>query len=139
MEGRLIPRDFWICVDDLTAKTVKVLLPLYNVFKEAFPNHAKREGYRLDAFQQQLHAIISYAGLIQVCMAISPSIFHFLSATPGARMDYEVEEQADSELAGLGEFRDVVDRSLAEVLAGRARLRDSTHVDVLAVLHAVVL
>ncbi|KAI0383648.1 hypothetical protein F5Y04DRAFT_269913 [Hypomontagnella monticulosa] len=98
VEGRLIPRDFWICVDDLTAKTVKILLPLYNVFKEAFPNHAKREGYRLDAFQQQLHAIISYAGLIQVCMAISPSIFHFLSATPGARMDYEVEEQADSAL-----------------------------------------
>lgn len=77
---------------------MKILLPLYNVFREAFPAHAKREGYRLDAFQQQLHAIISYAGLIQVCTAVSPSIFHFLSATPGARMDYEVEEQSDSAL-----------------------------------------
>ncbi|KAI1464415.1 uncharacterized protein F4812DRAFT_443346 [Daldinia caldariorum] len=97
VEGGLLPADFWPKVDELTAKTMKIFLPLLNVFKEVFPPPT-RTWYSRTVFLQELHTIISYAGMIQVCMAISPSIFHFLSATPGARMDYGQEQQADMQL-----------------------------------------
>ncbi|KAL7620873.1 hypothetical protein AAE478_009871 [Parahypoxylon ruwenzoriense] len=95
IRGGLIPQNFWVDADELTAKTMKVFLPLLNVFKEIWP---KAETYTQELFLQELHNIISYAGMIQVCMAISPSIFHFLSATPGARMDYAIEKQSDMQL-----------------------------------------
>ncbi|KAI0137761.1 hypothetical protein F4776DRAFT_108409 [Hypoxylon sp. NC0597] len=93
VEGRLLPHNFWPQVDELAARTVKIFLPLLNVLKEVRGD--TRADYSLAAFTQEVHAIISYAGMIQVCMAISPSIFHLLSATPGARMDYGAEQQAD--------------------------------------------
>ncbi|KAI1105556.1 hypothetical protein F4804DRAFT_303804 [Jackrogersella minutella] len=94
VEGRLLPRKFWPTVDDLAAKTVRIFLPLLNIFKEVFPGNSKVD-YTQEIFLQELHALLSYAGMIQVCMAVSPSIFHFLSATPGARMDYSLESQSD--------------------------------------------
>ncbi|KAI1384333.1 uncharacterized protein F4822DRAFT_66847 [Hypoxylon trugodes] len=95
VKGRLLPLNFWLDVDSLTAATLKVFLPLLNALKEVFPNRAD---YRLDVFLQELHSLISYAGMIQVCTAVSPTIFHFLSATPGARMDTQTESQADVSL-----------------------------------------
>ncbi|KAI2467097.1 hypothetical protein F4781DRAFT_423579 [Annulohypoxylon bovei var. microspora] len=97
LEGRLLPRNFWNEVDELAAKTVQIFLPLLNVLKEVAPTRVQ-PGYMQEAFLQDVHALLSYAGLIQVCMAVSPSIFHFLSATPGARMDYGIEKQSDMRL-----------------------------------------
>ncbi|KAI1642663.1 uncharacterized protein F4817DRAFT_352341 [Daldinia loculata] len=97
VEGGLLPADFWPTVDELTAKTMNIFLPFLNVFKEVLPGQVNT-WYSKAVFLQELHTLISYAGMIQVCMAISPSIFHFLSATPGARMDYGQEEQADMQL-----------------------------------------
>ncbi|KAI8957614.1 hypothetical protein F5Y11DRAFT_77961 [Daldinia sp. FL1419] len=97
VEGGLLPADFWPKVDELTAKTMGIFLPILNVFKEVFPAQT-RTWYSKSVFLQELHTLISYAGMLQVCMAISPSIFHFLSATPGARMDYSQEQQADVQL-----------------------------------------
>ncbi|KAI1205579.1 uncharacterized protein F4807DRAFT_464458 [Annulohypoxylon truncatum] len=97
LEGRLLPRNFWNRVDDLAAKTLKVFLPLLNVMKEVVPNDPMSR-YSQECFLQEVHAILAHAGLIQVCMAVSPSIFHILSATPGARMDYDIEKQSDMQL-----------------------------------------
>ncbi|OTA68323.1 hypothetical protein K449DRAFT_461186 [Hypoxylon sp. EC38] len=93
VQGRLLPHDFWPQVDDLAARTVKIFLPLLNVLK--LVRGDTRADYSLASFTQEIHSILSYAGMIQVCMAVSPSIFHFLSATPGARMDWSLEHQAD--------------------------------------------
>ncbi|OTA90699.1 hypothetical protein M434DRAFT_13720 [Hypoxylon sp. CO27-5] len=93
VQGRLLPHDFWPQIDDLAARTVKIFLPLLNVLK--LVRGDTRADYSLASFTQEIHSILSYAGMIQVCMAVSPSIFHFLSATPGARMDWSLEHQAD--------------------------------------------
>lgn len=91
-----MPHEFWDQVDDLAAKTVKIFLPLLNVLKELVPvTQDEQRWYTQEQFLQEIHILLSYAGLLQVCMAVSPSIFHFLSATPGARMDYQLERQAD--------------------------------------------
>lgn len=45
-----------------------------------------------------MHTILAMAGYFQVCMAVSPSIFHILSASPGSRFQWEEEAHADSEL-----------------------------------------
>ncbi|KAI0880081.1 uncharacterized protein GGS22DRAFT_193671 [Annulohypoxylon maeteangense] len=97
MEGRLLPRNFWTQVDDLAAKTMKVFLPLLNAMKEVVPNSLAND-YCQECFLQEIHAIIAHAGVIQVCTAVSPSIFHVLSATPGARMDYDIERQSDMQI-----------------------------------------
>ncbi|XXH06164.1 hypothetical protein Hte_012610 [Hypoxylon texense] len=100
LHGNLVPRDFWVSVDELAAKTTKIFMPFLNVMKEVRPAVGGAEAYSLRVFLQELHYILSYAGIIQVCTAVSPSIFHFLSATPGARMDSSLESQADSVLYG---------------------------------------
>ncbi|KAI1454862.1 hypothetical protein F4805DRAFT_301878 [Annulohypoxylon moriforme] len=97
LEGRLLPRNFWTRVDDLAAKTMKIFLPLLNVLKEVIPRGSASD-YKQETFLQELHAIIAHAGVIQICTAISPSVFHFLSATPGARMDYDIEKQSDMQV-----------------------------------------
>ncbi|KAI1374333.1 hypothetical protein F4677DRAFT_176649 [Hypoxylon crocopeplum] len=93
VEGRLLPNDFYPKIDDLAARTVDIFLPLLNVFKLF-----RSQDMKLEYFLQEIHYLLSYAGMIQICMSVSPSIFHFLSATPGARMDYPLEEQADMDL-----------------------------------------
>lgn len=96
METSLMPRNFWNKVDDLSARTLKIFLPLLNVMKLVWPNDGQ---YRTqEAFLQELHIVFAHAGMIQVCTAVSPSIFHLLSATPGARMDYELETQSNHDI-----------------------------------------
>ncbi|KAI1138027.1 hypothetical protein F5Y05DRAFT_48122 [Hypoxylon sp. FL0543] len=94
--GRLLPRKFWPEVDDLTAQSVKVFLPLVNALKAV--RDMSSDDFSIGMFTQELHAIMSYAGMLQICMTVSPSIFHILSATPGARMDYSMEQQSDMRL-----------------------------------------
>ncbi|KAI1094108.1 hypothetical protein F5B19DRAFT_490853 [Rostrohypoxylon terebratum] len=93
MESGPMPRNFWNSVDDVSARTVKLFLPLLNVMKLVWPNDGQFRTQ--EAFLQELHFLFAQAGMIQVCTAVSNSIFHFLSATPGARMDYEIETQSD--------------------------------------------
>ncbi|KAI1415113.1 hypothetical protein F5Y13DRAFT_12410 [Hypoxylon sp. FL1857] len=93
LQRGLVPPEFWFEADELVAQSVKIFLPLLNVLKILrMPGSGD---YSLECFTQELHNILSYAALIQVCMAISPSIFHVLPATPGARMDWSMETQAD--------------------------------------------
>ncbi|KAI1638386.1 hypothetical protein F4809DRAFT_600598 [Biscogniauxia mediterranea] len=92
LEGTLIPGDFWNAVDDLTGQTALIFRPLLDLMRAL----RGQDGWRRQAvFWQELHVLIAFAGYLQVCTAISPSVFHFLSATPGSRMDYSMEKQAD--------------------------------------------
>ncbi|KAI5865689.1 hypothetical protein GGS23DRAFT_350723 [Durotheca rogersii] len=123
VEAGLLPGNFWPAVDELTAKTMKIFLPLLNVFKEIWP---RRELYTPELFLQELHNIISYAGMIQVCMAVSPSIFHILSASPGARMDYAIEKQSDMELYRESkDFYEVLDQEWRAKVEIAMRARDA--------------
>ncbi|KAI1496379.1 hypothetical protein F5X99DRAFT_400612 [Biscogniauxia marginata] len=92
LDGGLVPDNFWNSIDDLTGKTVLIFRPLLDLMRALRPS----EKWRSQAvFWQELHILLAFAGYLQVCTAISPSVFHFLSATPGARMDYSLEQQAD--------------------------------------------
>ncbi|KAI1076177.1 hypothetical protein F5B20DRAFT_336435 [Whalleya microplaca] len=93
LERSYVPAHFWPEVDQLATQAAMVFLPLLNVFKEC--KGTNDAFYRQEVFLQELHTILAYAGFIQVCMARSESIFHILSATPGARMDYSIEYQSD--------------------------------------------
>ncbi|KAI0473729.1 hypothetical protein GGR56DRAFT_696219 [Xylariaceae sp. FL0804] len=92
VEGRLLPRDFWDSVDDLTGKTFKILQPLLCLMQCAKGGEA---AWPEPVLYQQLHSLLAFAGYLQVCIAISPSIFHWLSASPGARFDWGLEAQSD--------------------------------------------
>ncbi|KAI0810156.1 hypothetical protein GGR55DRAFT_678753 [Xylaria sp. FL0064] len=89
----LVPGRFWDAVDDLAGQTVLIFQPLLMLV-------ALGSGRTINmdetAFWQEIHSIIALAGYFQVCMAVSPSIFHILSASPGSRFDWEEEAHADS-------------------------------------------
>lgn len=95
LASNLVAKNFWVGIDELAAKSTKIFLPLLNVMKEVRPAIGGAEAYTLQLFLQELHYILGYAGIIHTCAAISPTIFQFLSATPGARMDFAIETQAD--------------------------------------------
>ncbi|KAJ2970072.1 hypothetical protein NUW58_g9809 [Xylaria curta] len=91
----LVPSDFWDAVDDLAGQTVLVFQPLFMLMCMASNRPAKHYGA---IFWQEVHSLLAFAGYFQVCMAISPSIFHILSATPGSRFQWEEEKHADESL-----------------------------------------
>ncbi|KAI0468502.1 hypothetical protein F4859DRAFT_506072 [Xylaria cf. heliscus] len=91
----LVPENFWDAVDDLAGHTVLIFQPLFMLMCMATRRAANIGGA---AFWQEVHSIIALAGYFQVCTAISPSIFHILSATPGVRFQWEEEEHADQEI-----------------------------------------
>lgn len=95
LQGRLLTDDFWYHVDLLTSSTTAVLLPLINVLC-----YFRRPEQWTDAgeFWGQLHGVLAQAGYLAVCMARSPAIFHVLAATPGARIDWALERQAEHSL-----------------------------------------
>ncbi|KAI0126867.1 hypothetical protein BJ170DRAFT_421669 [Xylariales sp. AK1849] len=86
---------FWEAVDELTAQTVKIFLPLINIL--CYYRNAPK-WTDLWILYQNLRQIIAHAGYFAVSMRRTPDIFHVLSATPGARMDYPIESQASYEL-----------------------------------------
>ncbi|CAJ2500726.1 Uu.00g035790.m01.CDS01 [Anthostomella pinea] len=88
----LVPKEFWNRVDDLTAQVLIIFKPLIQLL---MPYNSDLSWYKMFVFWQELHVLVSWAAFFQVCTALSPSVFHFLSATPGARMDYPLEQQAD--------------------------------------------
>ncbi|KAI1822923.1 hypothetical protein F4861DRAFT_358761 [Xylaria intraflava] len=91
----LLPDGFWDAVDDLAGHTVLIFKPLFTLMCLSTGKIATRDGA---TFWQEIHTILAMAGYFQVCMAVSPSIFHILSATPGARFQWEEEEHADKEI-----------------------------------------
>ncbi|KAI1433858.1 hypothetical protein GGR50DRAFT_688030 [Xylaria sp. CBS 124048] len=97
----LVPSGFWDSVDDLAGQTVLIFQPLFQLMCLAKGRSANRDGA---TFWQEIHTILAMAGYFQVCMSVSPSIFHILSATPGSRFQWEEEEHAD---------RDIYDKSRA--------------------------
>ncbi|RYP26936.1 hypothetical protein DL767_007858 [Monosporascus sp. MG133] len=94
LKGLFVPSGFWGDVDDLAWRTALIFEPLINLL-DIYREQTEEHQTNLSHFYQELHMIISIAAYMQVCMAISPSVFHVLSATPGARMDYPIEQQAD--------------------------------------------
>ncbi|KAI1768129.1 hypothetical protein GGR53DRAFT_13827 [Hypoxylon sp. FL1150] len=94
LDHHLVPRDFWIAVDELTATTAKIFMPLLNVMKILNPRPSGSEK-TLKLFVQELHFILGYAGILHVCMAQDESIFIHTSATPGAFFDSATELQSD--------------------------------------------
>ncbi|RYC61896.1 hypothetical protein CHU98_g4305 [Xylaria longipes] len=91
----LIPENFWDAVDDLAGQTVLIFQPLFMLMCMATRRTANSAGA---AFWQEIHTLLAMAGYFQVCTAVSPSIFHILSATPGVRFQWEEEEHADQEV-----------------------------------------
>ena len=92
-----MPENFWGHVDTLTFRTAVVFEPLINLldlYRQFDKEHQTNERH----LYQELHALLSIAAYLQVCIALSPTPFHLLSATPGARMDYPIETQADMSL-----------------------------------------
>ena len=97
LQHQLVPQDFWGQVDSLTFRTAIIFEPLVNLldlYRQFDDAHQTNERH----FYQELHMLLSLAAYFQICMALSPNPFHVLSATPGARMDYPIEEQADMSL-----------------------------------------
>ncbi|KAI0908511.1 hypothetical protein F4823DRAFT_563805 [Ustulina deusta] len=91
--GRLIPENFWEAVDDLTGQAVLIFQPLLMLVSLGSGRAAAQDTAK---FWQEVHTILAMAGYFQVCTAISPSIFHFLSASPGSRFQWEDEAHADT-------------------------------------------
>ncbi|KAI4597132.1 hypothetical protein KJ359_004643 [Pestalotiopsis sp. 9143b] len=105
MGNKVVPDDFWKKIDELTSYTATILEPLYAITNlmtdRVQPAKVKQYG---DAragqnayMYAELHYLLAHAGYLAVCMRRSTSVFHFLSATPGARMDYPTETQASYE------------------------------------------
>jgi hypothetical protein len=113
-------------VDDLAGQTVLIFRPLFTLMCLVTGRTPKDSA---PVFWQEAHSILAMAGYFQVCMAVSPSIFHVLSATPGARFQWDEELHAD---------RDVYRRSKGfhdshndrwRVLAEASSRQDQTRVD----------
>ncbi|KAI0409404.1 hypothetical protein F4802DRAFT_546474 [Xylaria palmicola] len=92
---RLIPGQFWNGVDDLTGQTVLIFQPLLVLMCVAKGRVEERE---CAVFWQEVHTLLAIAAYFQVCTAVSPSIFHVLSATPGSRFQWEEERPADLDI-----------------------------------------
>ncbi|KAI0388486.1 hypothetical protein F5Y17DRAFT_452602 [Xylariaceae sp. FL0594] len=95
LSGGLLPSNFWDSVDDLAAQTVLVFQPLFSLMCLATSQAPDKSGAM---FLQEVHTILAMAGYFQICMSVSPSIFHVLSATPGARFQWDEETHADKEI-----------------------------------------
>lgn len=79
-------------MDDLAGQTVLVFQPLFMLMALGSRRTVGHDG---PLFWQEVHTILAMAGYFQVCMAVSPSIFHVLSASPGARFQWGEEAHAD--------------------------------------------
>lgn len=94
LRGMFVPSEFWGEVDKLTWRACLIFEPLINLL-DLYRAQTNDHQTDLRHFHQELHMIFQLAAFMQVCMAVSPSVFHHLSATPGARMDYPIEQQAE--------------------------------------------
>ncbi|KAK7935275.1 hypothetical protein PG985_000770 [Apiospora marii] len=90
-----VSSHFWSKVDHLTNSTMAILLPLTNLLCYFRPPERWTDTFEM---YSQLHSLIAQVGYFAVCMARDSTIFHVLSATPGARMDWGMEAQATYEL-----------------------------------------
>ncbi|KAI1334632.1 hypothetical protein F5Y15DRAFT_429316 [Xylariaceae sp. FL0016] len=109
----LLPPEFWNCVDDLTGRAFAIFRPLLVILQSL-----KREVRHPDhEFYQELHDLFAFAGHAQVMMAVSPSVFHILSATPGARFDWAEETQPDMAMYRASKHRHEADDRAWEGLA----------------------
>ncbi|KAI1424526.1 hypothetical protein F5Y12DRAFT_715287 [Xylaria sp. FL1777] len=89
----LVPDHFWDAVDDLAGQTVLIFQPLLMLVALGSGRATAKDEAM---FWQEVHTILAMAGYFQVCMAVSPSIFHVLSASPSARFQWEEEAHADT-------------------------------------------
>ncbi|KAK7967532.1 uncharacterized protein PG986_001809 [Apiospora aurea] len=124
-----VPGHFWTTVDHLTNSTMAILLPLTNVLC-----YFRTPERWTDTFEMysQLHSLIAQVGYFAVCMARDETIFHVLSATPGARMDWGMEAQASYEL--YRECKEEAERQDAEWTTAQQAMLKNARLD--AVLSA---
>ncbi|KAK7757058.1 hypothetical protein SLS62_001076 [Diatrype stigma] len=121
--GMFVPSNFWGDVDDLAWRSALVFEPLINLLDIYRPLSGEHQT-SLSHLHQELHMIMSIAGFLQVCTALSPSVFHHLSATPGARMDYNIEHQA--QVALYAESKDANETLEAQWEEAQDRLNAGT-------------
>ncbi|KAI1119270.1 hypothetical protein F5Y14DRAFT_397209 [Nemania sp. NC0429] len=95
LQRGLVPDNFWNEVDDLAGQTVLVFQPLFMLMALSNRRTVSQDG---PVFWQEVHTILAMAGYFQVCMTVSPSIFHVLSASPGARFQWGEETHADQRI-----------------------------------------
>lgn len=74
-----VPPQLWAKVDNLTVKIGAMLLPLFNVIREASPETTAE----WETFYKRLHAIVSKAAWINVAASIKTIIMVIEWATPG--------------------------------------------------------
>lgn len=109
---KVVPDCFWEKVDALTSYAAIVFQDIFNLANVADDGQNLHVPAQLQKFRQtrdnnicfmysELHFILAHAAYFHVSMRRSSSIFHYLSATPGARMDYSIEGQACYELYRL--------------------------------------
>ncbi|KAI0422874.1 hypothetical protein F5X98DRAFT_369673 [Xylaria grammica] len=91
----LVPEHFWDAVDDLAGQTVLIFQPLLTLVALG---KDRWNSEKTATFWQETHSLLAMAGYFHVCMAASPSIFHILSASPGARFQWDEEAHADQSI-----------------------------------------
>ncbi|KAF7537218.1 hypothetical protein G7054_g3921 [Neopestalotiopsis clavispora] len=121
MGRRVVPHNFYQKVDELTSYTAKIFQDIFaitNLLDDGYRPRPRTAGAKnkfnvaresdIAFMYAELHYIISHAAYLAVCMRRSASVFHILSATPAARMDYPIESQANYDLYKLS--KDEADR-----------------------------
>ncbi|CAM1504738.1 Fc.00g023290.m01.CDS01 [Cosmosporella sp. VM-42] len=91
---RGLPPLFWDEVDRLTTRLVAMLLPAYTLVAESAPWHPPP----VQQLYQSLHDVVAYAGWLNVCMRLSPSIIVTEWPKPGERMQLHGQENLSQEL-----------------------------------------
>lgn len=74
-----VPPRFWERVDDVCTRLLAILLPVYYYSKEIKPSHQPL----LSELYQSLHDTVAYAGWLNICIQLSPTIFSSRWPKPG--------------------------------------------------------
>ncbi|KAI1870952.1 hypothetical protein JX265_005992 [Neoarthrinium moseri] len=120
-----LPGRFWSAIDALAMSSAHIFMPLFNLTQQHTMDPALGECNPIDMVGE-LRKILAHAGFYHVFMRRSPTIYHILSATPGARMDYPIEGQADYELYRESKEKAEIDGKVWEAQE-KARIDDAEH------------
>jgi hypothetical protein len=83
-----LPENFWGNVDELATKMADMLLPLWKLMDQYFPESRKKS---IRAFYQDLHHIVSEAGFLSIGIRWSHHVFRFNWPVPGQPWELDQE------------------------------------------------
>lgn len=84
---RGVPPLFWDEVDKLSTRLVAMLLPIYNYTVEFQHSNSPP----VEDLHQWIHEVVAYAGWLNVCIRLSPSIIDTEWPTPGDELHFQYE------------------------------------------------